>query len=259
MNGEENPFSPNAGDGSSGLSDLGSGFLSKVDPADRPVVERYVKDWDRGVNERFQSLHNEYKPYKDLGVPYDDIVSGLHFKTWIDNDPQGFLTTLAENLAKQNIDIADLLGIGVQQQPPSGSQVPEGWENLPEDFRNRFSQMEQMLQLVGETQIQTNQRSLEKQEDAEFDDYLQELRQVHGDYDEQFVTAMIAAGYDGPEAVAMYQERYGNSQQPSPRPQLTPLNGSGSVGHNGFDPTKATSKDVRSLVGQLLANAKGES
>src|SRR5436190_20090017 len=69
-----------------GPGTLASPFLKNVNPSDRPVLERYLKDWDANVTRRFMSIHDQYRPYKDLG-DLDTIQSAMAVYNLLGNDP----------------------------------------------------------------------------------------------------------------------------------------------------------------------------
>src|SRR3954470_14938959 len=80
MSWEVNPSDLGGGSGGSGTeessdsqgsvyeySDFAQGILKDVPDEHKEILQPYLTKWDSGVQRRFQDLHNQYKPYTDLG------------------------------------------------------------------------------------------------------------------------------------------------------------------------------------------------
>lgn len=234
------------------------GILAEIDPAHRPIVEPYLGKWNAGVTRRFQELHGELSPYKELGADPETLQQALALMEQIDTDPQGVLTLLQEA-------VAEMTGQGQQQQLPQGQQgqqIPgqEGQQStLPPEFQQlqeKFNTFETVLEAMAQQML--DQRSTEEQsaEDQQLDEYFGLLKQEFGDFDEHFVIAKMMAGVDGAEAVKQFQQLIqGQVNQRGQRAANLPpvLGGGGAVPQGGKSVTDASRKETKNLVAQILA------
>jgi hypothetical protein len=83
---------------------------------------------------------------------------------------------------------------------------------------------------------------------------LQELAEEFGEYDEDYVVGLIAAGIDGEEAVARYQAAIHKQAPPpvrTPAPKV--MSGSGGVPSSGsVDLAKMSPQDTKRFVMEAL-------
>jgi hypothetical protein len=228
---------PPSGGSDSGLA---NDFLARVPEADREVVGRYVKDWDAGVTRRFQDIYSRFEPYQQLG-DYETLMQYKAVYDYLKDNPQAVYKTLHETFG--------------QQQPTEESADEYG--ELPPAVVDRLKMMDQqgqLLQALAERVIGMNNANQEAQEDADLDRYMNWLSSQYGSFDEDYVLAKMQTGMDGVKAVEEFQQKYGGQQQRQP---FTVLSGGGAVGQQGnFNPAKASSQDVKTVVSEMLRFAQ---
>lgn len=229
-------------------SEFATGFLSRIPEADREVVGRYVKDWDRGVQSRFEQIRDEFRPFKELGVDYPTLTNALQVFQML-NDEAG-----ARQIRDNLVEYFNNLEGEQQQQAAKNADMFQG---MSPEFQKEWEQMKQFVLNSGQVLVQDRQARQEAQEDQDLQDYMAELHKNHGDFDDEFVLVKMGAGYDGPDAVAAYQQFLQNHTG-SLRPMVRPISGGGAVSNGGFDPKKASGQDVRNMVANLLAQAAQE-
>jgi len=225
---------------------LSSPFLAKIPEADRPVVARYIQDWDRGVQQRFQAIHEQYKPYKEFGDAAD-VEKAIKVSQLLDADPEQVFNLLARELGYQ---------VGAPEpQRTSQSDFQNPWEDLgiPDEFANMVVQQQNLLEALVAKVSGIDTATQDQQDQAALDDLLGALHDKYGDYDETYVMAHIVQGMD-PEAAV---DQWNNSIQSainsrSSRPAPTVLGGSGTVPQSGVDPRKMSGQDVRNFLADQL-------
>jgi hypothetical protein len=231
---------------------LASPFLEKIPQADREIVGRYIKDWDAGVTRKFQSIRDEYRPYKDLGAGPDELAQAYALMQMVNDDPQR---------------VYDLLGQAIQPQgQPGQQQMPQnpladayGDSDLPPQFIDKFTRMEQTLEALAGRFLQDAEQRQAEQEDQQLEQYMGALQNKYGEFDEDWVLSKMLSGMDGEEAVKQYSQWLQgqiNSRMSQKRP-VPVLGGGGSVPPNGVDPTKMSGGEVRKLVADMLAQSAG--
>jgi len=178
-------------------------FLKNVNPADRPVLERYLKDWDANVTKRFQAIHDQYRPYKEFGDP-DTLRSAMAVYQMLDTDPMQIYRILEAELA----DELGTQGTGQQQgQLPGGQQeeVSSEWGELPPAAVQKLSQMEQLLTAMAERLIDQDKTTKQQKDDEQLQTTLDGLRKQYGEFDEEYVLSKMFRGMKPDEAVKAYK------------------------------------------------------
>lgn len=217
----------------------------QVQPAITPVLQK----WDQNVQKRFE----QYKPfekYKDVDPQVIDYSLNLFNSL---NTNEGALQVW-EQLGKY-LESEGLLG----QEEDEEEEEEVDWDSIPPALRKQIEQLQGGFSTLAEYQIAQEQARREAEEDALLDKELKQLREKYGDYDEEWVLAKMINGMDAEDAVKAYHEWLDKTLQERNRPQpnFRPL-GSGSggfpTGNPGFDPKKASSREVKDLVAQMLMN-----
>jgi hypothetical protein len=232
------------------------GILAQIDPAHRPIVEPYLGKWNAGVTRRFQELHGELEPYKQLGADPDTLAEAYQLYQAIDSNPQGVLEMLQQAMAE----------IAPQGQPQGqgNQQAPEGEGGqqaaLPPEFQEKMTQFEQALEFMASRFLEQQTSQTEEAEDAQLDQYLGNLKGEFGDFDEDFVIAKMMAGVSGEDAVKAYHQAIqGQVNQRARTPNVPPiLGGGGAVPQEGKSVVDASPKDTKALVAQILAASQAQ-
>lgn len=221
-------------------------YLEPLPESVRPLVEPAFKKWDADVTQKFQSVHSQYeglKPWESIaqsGYDPETAQQALALMQAINDDPEQVYRALAESF-----------GFGEQGQTDPAGNVPDD-----EYVDPRFQTVEEMTNAMAEILLQQENARREAAEDAELDQYLNTLKQQHGDYDEDYVLAHMQLGMTGEQAVQKYQQMLQGFQATRPGATAPAVLGSGgSLPSQSIDPAKLSSKDTRDLVAQMLAQA----
>jgi len=242
---------------------LGNAFLKHIPEVDRKVLEPYIKDWDAGVTRRFQAIHDEYRPYKSLGVDPDTLRSAYDLYQLIDNDPQLVYDRLAEALGHAGAQQVMQQQAAQQTAPPqSDPTVDPRFDGLPEQFVAEYQQQRELLIAVATMLAEDKKTKQTEQENQEFTNYLASLHKKHGDFDEEYVAMKMSQGMDGEKAVKAYsdfvQATVNRVTGGNPKPP-TLLGGAGSVPNGAVDPSKLASKDSKAILADMLQKAAAAS
>lgn len=243
---------------------LADGFLKEVDPAHREIVEPYVKQWDGQVTRRFQSIHEQYKPYKELGVDVSDLQGAWQIAQAFNDDPVGTLQKVFQLYREQGIelDMSDFFENNTPQEPAGQQQtpipVPTGQENtggLPPEIMEKLSTIEGVVGALAQQEIERRQAQENEQNRKQFDDYLTSLHNTHGDFDNNYVASRMATGMDAETAIKEFKDMvqsYANSQRNNPAPNF--FQGGNPPGQvQAVDPSKLTPEQRREYVAARLS------
>jgi hypothetical protein len=264
---EETQSQETEGQAESSLSD---GFLANIPDKDRAIVSRYVKDWDAGVTKRFQEIHDSYSPYKELGE-VDQLKQALELYQMVDTQPEVVYEALKQHFEQQGAPNAfqPPPNQGVPNQFPQNGQFPQQPQQMNPQLQQALSPFltplqeqlatqQQLMAQMADVIVKGHQSTQEQQEDAALDGYLDELRQKHGDFPEDVILLHLYQnpGSTGDQAIAAWKssmQQFFPSTQPPP-PVLT----GGSVPQQTVDVGSMDSKDVRSLVANVMAATQNQ-
>jgi len=219
-------------------------FLSGIPEADRDLVGKYVKDWDANVTKKFQAIHESYKPYKELGMEPDKLAEAVNIYRIIDQEPERVLEILQEMLKVENEEIVTPEII----QPV----VPE-YEGLPEPFVQKFSQMETALERFNNFIELQEQQRVEAEQFRELDTLLERMHTKHGDFDDEYVIAKLAAGMSPEDSISSYTKLVEKLTAPKSSPAPSLLGGAGGVPTGQVNPKEMTSAETRDFIARALA------
>ena len=229
---------------------LANGFLKNVPEEHRSILAPYVKQWDAGVQRRFQEIHSQYAPYQELGDP-EELMQAAELYQVLQNEPERLYQALRQ------------AGIGAEEAEEAvygdDDEAGGGQFSLPPEFQQRIDRMESALTNIAQQFLSQQQQSQQYQEDEALDSYLNNLRTEFGDFDEEFVLSRMYAGESGEQAVQAWNEKIQEvlNQNGGSQKHLPPvLGGGGSTPIEGQDVRKLPSKEVRNLITQVLTQAK---
>jgi hypothetical protein len=224
------------------------------------VVTPHFQKWDQSAQQRIEAANSAlkefeaYKPFVEHGITNDEIEQGLRVLYEINNNPQNVYEALAK-------------AYNFGQTPPvanpneNGNEGTDGsnpLEGIDPALMEKLQQQEGMLQAVAQIVLNDAKAKEDAQADAKLDQELAQLKEKHGDYDEDYVLTKMMNGMSGEEAVNAYKQLLSSFNQSRPfAPTVLGNSGSGSSGlpSNAIDPTKLSEKETRSLVAQMLEAA----
>lgn len=226
-------------------------YLEPLPESVRPLVEPVFKDWDASVTKKFQSLHSEYEPYKQIISDYepDALSQAIAIATAMEANPQEFVQ-----------QVIQAYGLTPEQGTANSTEVtPEDTGEVLTDEDRRFKALEDMVGQLAQAFLGEREQQTMAQQQQELENTLSTLKSKHGEYDEVYVLGLIGQGMEPEKAVLQFKqtvEQYAQ-QLNAPQQQAPAV-----VSANGGYPTRpvtpedlASSKDTRNLVAQMLQQA----
>lgn len=234
-------------------SGLASPFLDKADPADRPILEKYVKEWDGGVTKKFQELHGQLAPFQELGHDPDTLRTAVDLLQMIDTEPERVLSLLQEAIGQQGEGQQAAQGLEGQQQ--QGEPGADDWQSqLPPQFMKKFTKFEQVLEGLAGHFLTEQEKQTQAEEDKILDQTLDSIKSKHQGIDETFVMAMLSAGTDPDKIGEIWSgaiQGQVNTRAAVPNVPVI-LGGGGAAPQQVPDVRKASSAEVKGLVADIL-------
>lgn len=232
---------------------LSNQYLSNIPESDRAIVAKYIEDWDKGVTQRFQKIHEEYAPYKNLGVDPETLQNAILVMTQANEDPLEFFKNVRERLIEMEYDLSEIES-PAGSTPVGGNSLPE-FEGLPTPFVDKFSQMEKtmnsVMEFINETKSERENASAQQQ----LDKILTDLENKHGKFDHPAVIARIINGMNPEDAIKDYKKAWESLNNPK-RDTPPPVLGGGRTALDQVDTSKLKNgQDRRTHIADILRQA----
>lgn len=242
-------------------------YLQGVPDDMKPLVVKAFQEWDAGVEARVTGATEAYEPYKafvENNIDPTALEQAMYLAQQMSDNP--------EELIKQAIE-----HYGLNYAPTTEEVEPNGPDNLGEIDMTDLSGLEnhpafQQIKAQAEAaqafiDAQAEERS-EQDALSELETYLEELHSnpENGEFDDLYVTALMAQGVDGEEAIKQFQTTVAgfaaklNGQQSPVGTQTPPIvmggegNSGSGVPNETVDFSKMTRGGINDVVLQYLAN-----
>jgi len=247
------------GDGADGYTgDTGDGqnpawnnFLEVIPQELHDKVTPLLTEWDKGVQDKFTKVQQEYAPWKDVisaaGNP-QEAAFALQLMRAVQEDPEMIYNSLKERYK-------------FGETPPEVTAQGQGQgepQTLDPAIAARIQQLEQGQQTVAQIIQAQHTAELEAREAQALDSELSNAKKQYGDFDERFVLALAANGVPVMDAAKQFADmKTAIAQQYSPKPLIMGAGG-GMPSVNKFDVKKVSDGQLNDFVVQHLAAAKAQ-
>jgi len=228
---------------------LGEGFLRDIPEQDRNIVQKYIKDWDGNVTRKFQSIHEQYQPYKELGN-YEELQQAMALNQYLQNNPVDFYNHLQETLEEMREQ--GLLVTDYEEEPEFIPQT----RSVAEEEPDRLSAVEQQMQQFKEWQEQQAYAAEEAEQMQELDNLMDQMHTVHGDFDDDWVLLQLSRGATPEQAIegwnSLLQSKVSSFQR-KPIPNV--MGGNGAISGSQADFGKMSRDERIAFVTQSIQAA----
>lgn len=240
------------GDSSPGHNPAWDEVLNLLPEQFHPVVTPAFQKWDQSAQSRIEAANAElkqfeaYKPYVEHGIDAGELEQGLRLLYEINNNPQNVYQALQE---------AYKFG---QTETPTIKE-PEGDDslsNLPPEIMEKLQNHDGVLNAVAQIVLNDAQAKQDAAADAALDKEIADLKEKHGDFDEDYILAKMQLGMSGDEAAASYKALVQRITPQPFAPSVLGSSGGNGIPSNAIDPTKLSGKETRNLVAEMLAAAQ---
>lgn len=229
-------------------------ILDSVPEEYRPALLPTLEKWDKGVANRFQSLHSQYEPFKNIGLDADQLEAARNLMAALEEDPRSVYDLMAQTY-----------GFSAEQgASDNGSETVAVEDDDPVAARIAALELQNQQLLAGQQQL--TQAQQEQQAADQLDAYMEYLHNEHGDFDDDYIIGLLANGVDGDEAISRYtaivERATGASQDNGTEPVVlrtapVVMSAGGGVPSNAIDPKTLDRSQTQDLVAQILAQSAG--
>ncbi len=224
-------------------------YLTDLPETVRPLVEPKFREWDASTTQKFQQIHTQYEPLKpyqqfvESGYDFNDVQQAIQFANLVNEDPERVYNALAQQYGYGS----EQGDVGVEDE-----QEEYGYQQNPE-----FEQYKQMTEQMAQIMTAQHNQQTAMQEDQQLNNHLVQLKNQHGDFDDEYVLAKVYAGATWEDAVQSFQ---GLAQRFSPQNGAPVIMGSGGgLPSQQVAPSQMSDKDRKNLVAQFIAQQHHQS
>jgi DNA repair exonuclease SbcCD ATPase subunit len=215
------------------------------------IVAPTLKEWDRGVNEKFREIHSQYEPLKqyqqfaDNGMSIEDLQGAAQLMARLTDDPRAVYDAMTEYYKFGTGPVADAIEADAEIDPyadPNAAKVTE--------LEQQIQQMRE--QLEGRAQQETMQK-----EEQELEESLAALEKSKGAFDREFVLTQMAAGATADQAVDSYISLVEKIKTEARKPAATVIGGGNGAVAAPPDTKSMKPEDRRKYIASVLGSNKG--
>lgn len=236
------------------------------------LITPKLKEWDDKIQGKFSEVHEQYDPYKPLidnSISIDQVEQALYVAHMLENDPATLIQNAIEhfNLEQfQLVDPEENNNDGEESYEMTDGELSlEALRKNPQ-FKEFFERQDQIAAYVESQQAS----AADQQASQQVSEYLESLHGTVGEFDDLYVTALMAQGFDGEKAAKQFQETVSQAAAKlNPQPAVPPVVAPIVIGSSGTTgsgiPNEPVSlgamknSEVTDLVTQYLQNAQSNS
>lgn len=234
------------------------------------VVKPTLAKWDKGVSDRFDQINSQYSPYKEFvenKIDPEILKRGFFLLREFETNP--------EALVQNAIDSLDLDFVAKSEIPDASDDDnyeygEDEYDGMKLEQHPQFKEAMDTLAKIQEWQNSQLEEKRVAEQNQSFEQQLDALKEAHGDFNRLAVTALMAQGVDGEEAVKLWKDGVNqaaaeqlaaqnpgsgtNTNQPPP----VVMGGDGTTGSGipseGVDLGSMGKSSLNDLVVQMLEN-----
>jgi hypothetical protein len=249
-------------------SELYNGYLNNIPEVDREIVAKYAKDWDGNVTRKMQEIHEQYKPYKDLGDP-EYLGKAALLMDRFDSMPLEVYKLFRDSLVQNEEELRgkygdqyDAILYGDSQMNEEELEGDEEYEEieLPDEIADMLQQQNTTIEELKAWKDSQESSAREAQENRELDEHLKNMHNTFlqgyklDEDDNDWLLIQLAKEKTPEQAAEAWKKKFGG-QQSQARPAAKILSGQGGVANDQVDLAKLRGQDRRKMIADILTQA----
>lgn len=239
----------------SGFNPAWEPIKEKLGDAAFQLIQPELSKWDQGVNKRFETINEQFAPYKDLGSP-EELMGYKSIVQQMDENPEGLYEALGNFLnengrmptQQEAEDIADELDEQAEVYDPRVDELAAGQEQI-----RQFLEAQQTYELEreAEAELASEIEELESARGYSRDDMQEIIRRAAflSQQSEKVVPLSVAADqFDSLKERILTQPRPGDSA-----PRLLPTSGGTPNGSTQRSMGSLSRNETQDLIAAVLS------
>lgn len=241
------------------VEDLTDPFLKNIPAQHRDIVAQYVKQWNSGAQKKFREYQGRIKPYEELGS-LEELQGYRTLAMNIRSNPEAVFRIMYQGLEEQYGDqFPDELAriVGMQMEAAMADEYDGGYHDdsgQPDQDEVWRGNVENELNEFREWREAQEQARVEQQEFAALDEFMGQMHNAFGDFDDTYVLTRLADGRTPQQAFQDWQAmgtKYFANGASRQAPKV--MGGQGGVPNGIVDASQLRGKNRKEAVQAMLA------
>jgi len=230
------------GQGATGYNPAWAEALDGIPPEYHEKLTSVYKKWDDNVDNRFKEVHSKYGAWD----PVINTVGDPQQVQWAMN----MLNALEQNPREVYDRIGEYFRFNGQPDPRADEQGRQNQQVDDDPYKDRFASLERQNQLLTDYLVQQREAQQKAEADQWLDSELTAAKKKHGDFDTDYVLALMQKGMSADEAAQQFKSLQTKWGAPAPAPLI--MGPGGGIPNMNQDVRKMKDRDVSNLVAQML-------
>lgn len=233
-------FDPNAGqetgDIYEGLSDFGRRYVEQAPEDQRALIAEHYRKWDEGYQKKMGEVEQQLNSYRQYGEP-EHIQEMTRAIQLLQNNPVEVFKRFYEIGAISDDQLTFLQRQQAQNEQEGGEGLdPKLEQRLQKMLEEKLDPLQRGLGASATWIQQQEERRKQEEENRNLDEHLKGLHQTHGDFDDEFVLALMQNGIKDEEAIKLWNQKIDEAikARQAPRPPNVMGAGGPSTGKKDF-------------------------
>lgn len=195
---------------SQGLNPAWKPLLDKLPDAMHSLVIPELQAWDKNFQEKLQEVRSDYAGFEDFkkaGINPELIKNSLYLYDQFATNPQEVIKEAIEAYELPFVDSASI------QQTNSDEELEDFEMDSDITKHPQFSALMEQVNKLQQTTEQQQQQQANEEAVRNHMAWLEEMKkpEKYGDFDDEYVTALMSQGLDGEEAIKRYQSKFAST------------------------------------------------
>jgi hypothetical protein len=246
--------------GDNGFNPAWNPLLEKLPTEFHHIVAPTLREWDTGVQKRFEQVQSKFKPYEQFAeqnVAPDDIQVAMQVANLLQTNPRFVYDKMMEQYGEEWGLNSDQ---GFADEGTDEFETDENGQVYDLENDPRFQQTQQQLQALTQLQQAQIEQQAREKIDAEINRDFEAVSQKHGQLSQEDIDMIISVSLSqqvpltqAADKVFSYRGVQQAQQQQNSLPNVVPPGGG--MPSQAVNPANLDNKSTRNLVEGILRNA----
>lgn len=157
---------------SSGFNPAWEPIKEKLGDAHFQLIQDELKNWDQGVNKRFETINSQFAPYKELGTP-EELSNARNIVQQLDENPEAMYEALGNFLRENGRLPSEKEAQGIAEEVADAESSAEVTDPRIDELAKGQEQIKQFLE-------QQEQLAIQQEAEAELAKEIEDLESSRG-------------------------------------------------------------------------------
>lgn len=235
-------------------------MLEELPSSLHSIVTPHLRQRDKSYQDGINKVHSEYeayKPYKENGIDRARIDYALQIMEAVETRPEDMIKALQAYTGMSKAEATEVVKESATEPGQVETDIPEELLNHP-----KFKELETMVQTVAQHLVSQKQTEEQRQQDEQLATDLENLKQTHGEFNEEWVLYWAMANQDKTleDGVKAYKQSIQDAvvaSRRAPAPKVLGQGG-GTVDNQIKQEDLRDPKNRKAMIAQMLNMARDQ-